>query len=86
MDDFKTLSKTLLELETLGQKTLLIGVSYALLDLIDHCKFNLKHTIVMETGGMKGRRKELIKAELHTILNKGFGVKNIHSEYGLLQR
>lgn len=72
-------------LEKSGQKTILLGVSYALLDLIEKRKFHLKHTIVMETGGMKGRRKEMIKEELHEILKSGFGVKKIHSEYGMTE-
>lgn len=72
-------------LEKSGQKTLLLGVSYALLDLIEKRRFHLKHTIVMETGGMKGRRKEMIKEELHEILKNGFGIKKIHSEYGMTE-
>jgi phenylacetate-coenzyme A ligase PaaK-like adenylate-forming protein len=72
-------------LESTGRKTLLIGVSYALLDLIEQQTFQLKHTIVMETGGMKGRRKELIKAALHQKLKAGFGVAEIHSEYGMTE-
>jgi hypothetical protein len=72
-------------LEKSNQKTLLIGVSYALLDLIAKRKFQLKNTIVMETGGMKGRRKEMIKEELHEILKNGFGVAKIHSEYGMTE-
>ena len=70
------------ELEASGQKTLLIGVSYALLDLVEFHQFDLNHTIIMETGSMKGRRKELIKAELRHF-KKGFGVDKIHSEYGM---
>lgn len=72
-------------LEKKEQKTMLIGVSYALLDLIERRSFQLKNTIVMETGGMKGRRKEMIKEELHKILRKGFGVSAIHSEYGMTE-
>lgn len=72
-------------LELQRQKVILIGVSYALLDLLELKKFNLKNTLVMETGGMKGRRKEMIKEELHTILKDGFGVENIHSEYGMTE-
>lgn len=72
-------------LERKGQKSLLIGVSYALLDLIEKKKMKLKHTLVMETGGMKGKRKEMIKEELHEILKRGFGVKKIHSEYGMTE-
>ena len=76
----------LLEQEKLGKKTLLIGVSYALLDLIEDFDLPaLQHTIIMETGGMKGKRKELIKQELHKILSEGFGVSEIHSEYGMTE-
>ena len=79
------MKNTLLKLEAKGKKTLLIGVSYALLDLIEAHSFELKHTIVMETGGMKGQRKELVKSELHVLLKKGFGVDTIHSEYGMTE-
>ena len=72
-------------LEKNGQKTILIGVSYALLDLIEKKKFQLNNTLVMETGGMKGKRKEMIKEELHEILKDGFGVEKIHSEYGMTE-
>lgn len=85
LNDFKSLKETLLELESKKQQTILIGVSYALLDLIDYHKFDLKYTIIMETGGMKGQRKELIKSELHRLLREGFGVNNIHSEYGMTE-
>ena len=85
LNNLDALKQTLFELETSGQKTLLIGVSYALLDLVEFHQFELKHTIIMETGGMKGRRKELIKSELHRILKKGFGVDKIHSEYGMTE-
>ncbi len=64
---------------------MLIGVSFALLDLADRQKLNLKNTIVMETGGMKGRRKEMVREELHGILTSAFGVENIHSEYGMTE-
>src|SRR5690606_1727732 len=79
------LKHTLESLESQGRKTLLIGVSFALLDLVECFQFNLKNTIVMETGGMKGRRKELVRSELHEQLQKGFGVKHIHSEYGMTE-
>ena len=79
------LAKILRQLDAQNQKTLLIGVSYALLDLVEKHNFNLRHTIVMETGGMKGRRKEMIRKELHEKLKKGFGVENIHSEYGMTE-
>lgn len=79
------LAEILKDLDKKGQKTLLIGVSFALLDLVEKHQFNLKNTIVMETGGMKGRRKELIREELHQILSDGFGLQNIHSEYGMTE-
>ena len=85
LNNLEDLAQTIHQLEARGQKTLLIGVSFALLDLIEKFQFNLKHTIVMETGGMKGRRKEIIRQELHNILQAGFGVTKIHSEYGMTE-
>lgn len=85
LHNLSELKDTLLELESKEEKVLLIGVSYALLDLIELYQFSLNNTIVMETGGMKGKRKELIKQELHSILKKGFGVNSIHSEYGMTE-
>ena len=85
LNNLEELSNTIIELERKSQKTLLIGVSFALLDLIEKQQFNLRYTTVMETGGMKGRRKEIIRTELHQILKKGFGVANIHSEYGMTE-
>ena len=85
LEEIDELKETILNLEKEKRKTILIGVSYALLDLIEYHKFNLNHTIIMETGGMKGKRKELIKSELHKLLKNGFGVNNIHSEYGMTE-
>jgi len=85
LDDLDTLAKTLKKLDARGTKLLLIGVSFALLDLIENNNFSLSNTIVMETGGMKGRRKEMIREELHQQLKDGFGVPNIHSEYGMTE-
>ena len=85
LNNLEELAQKLTELDKNGQKTLLIGVSFALLDLVEMQQFNLKNTIIMETGGMKGRRKELIREELHQILQKGFGVHKIHSEYGMTE-
>ncbi|MFA9187278.1 acyl transferase [Flavobacterium sp. FBOR7N2.3] len=79
------LIKKLIELENAGQNVILIGVTYALLDLIEKEKFNLQNTIIMETGGMKGKRKEMIREELHEQLCDGFGVSAIHSEYGMTE-
>lgn len=75
----------LIELDSSGQNVILIGVTYALLDLIEKDSFHLQNTIIMETGGMKGRRKEMIREELHEQLCKGFGVSAIHSEYGMTE-
>jgi phenylacetate-coenzyme A ligase PaaK-like adenylate-forming protein len=65
--------------------TLLIGVTFGLLDFIETYQINFPELIVMETGGMKGRRKEMIREELHDTLCKGFGVSHIHSEYGMTE-
>lgn len=73
------------DLEQKCQKALLIGVSFGLLDFIEKYQMKLNHTIVMETGGMKGRRKEMIREELHKKLSEGFGVEHIHSEYGMTE-
>ena len=85
LNNLGTLQDKLELLERAGQKVLLIGVSFALLDLVERHQLNLRNTVVMETGGMKGRRKEMIRAELHELLKKGFGVENIHSEYGMTE-
>jgi len=85
LNNFDALAKTLNEFDKKGEKVLLIGVSFALLDLIETYNFKLKNTIVMETGGMKGRRKELVRDELHKQLCKGFGLTEIHSEYGMTE-
>jgi hypothetical protein len=79
------LSNTIKELEQRGQKTILFGVTYALLDLAAQHPQHLKHTIIMETGGMKGKRKELLKEEIHQLLKEAFLTKNIHSEYGMTE-
>ena len=71
--------------EKTGKKAILIGVSFALLDFVDNYKMNLKNTIVMETGGMKGRKKEITREELHQILKAGFGTNEIQSEYGMTE-
>ena len=85
LNNLTELSKTLIELDKKGEKVLLIGVTFALLDLIERQQFTLQNTIIMETGGMKGRRKEIIRNELHEILCAGFGVSKIHSEYGMTE-
>lgn len=85
LDDLESLVEKVHELERAGEKTLLIGVSFALLDLAEQSLLQLENTVVMETGGMKGRRRELIRKELHELLRRGFGVKSIHSEYGMTE-
>lgn len=85
LNDLDALVKTLESLIKANQKTILLGVSFALLDLAERINFPLKNTIVMETGGMKGRRKEMVREELHSILKKAFGVSAIHSEYGMTE-
>ena len=86
LDDYINLSKKLIELDVKKErKTILIGVPYALLDMIDFNQFQLNNTIIMETGGMKGRRKEMVRTELHEKLKRGFGVSKIHSEYGMTE-
>jgi hypothetical protein len=64
---------------------ILLGVSYALWDLAEKYAPQLSDTVVMETGGMKGRREEISKSALHDILCRGFGVESIHSEYGMAE-
>lgn len=85
LNNLDELSEVLLDLESKNKKILLIGVSFALLDLIEKHQFSLKNTIVMETGGMKGKRREMIREELHSLLKAGFGVDAIHSEYGMTE-
>jgi len=85
LNELDALKNTLTSLESQNKKTLLIGVSFALLDFVETYKLQLKNTIIMETGGMKGKRKELIRTELHEVLKQGFGVDTIHSEYGMTE-
>ena len=85
LNNYDELIAKLIELDNAGQNVILIGVTYALLDLVEQQKFQLKNTIIMETGGMKGKRKEMIREELHELLCNGFGVQSIHSEYGMTE-
>lgn len=79
------LYSTLEELNKNHQKTILIGVTYALLDFVERYTIQFPNLIVMETGGMKGKRREMVRQELHHILCNGFGVESIHSEYGMTE-
>ena len=85
LNNLNDLSEKLIKLENSNKKILLIGVSFALLDLVEQHQFQLKNTVIMETGGMKGKRKELVRHELHNLLSNGFNVTNIHSEYGMTE-
>jgi hypothetical protein len=85
LDNRKSLSQNLADLEAAGQKTMLIGVSFALLELAEQFPMPLQHTMVVETGGMKGRREELTREELHEILRRAFQVESIGSEYGMTE-
>jgi phenylacetate-coenzyme A ligase PaaK-like adenylate-forming protein len=85
LHDAERLARTVQELESRGQKTLLIGVTYALLNFAERYPGNLAHTIIMETGGMKGRRQELVRGEVHDVLKRSFGLSSIHSEYGMTE-
>lgn len=85
LDAMDDLAEKIRELNRSGQKTLLMGVSYALMDLCDRGLTLNDNVIVMETGGMKGRRKEMLKPELHAYLKKGFHTGRIHSEYGMTE-
>jgi len=82
---YDELSSVLQRSEAEGKKTLLLGVTFALLDLAAQYPQALKHTVIMETGGMKGRRPELVRHELHRILKEAFQVDAIHSEYGMTE-
>ena len=85
LNDYEKLNKVLIKLRKENKKIVLFGVSYALLDFIEKYPINIRNLIVIETGGMKGRRIELTREELHFRLSKGFNVENIHSEYGMTE-
>jgi hypothetical protein len=85
LNDLNALSCKLDELMRKGQKVLLIGVTYALLDFAESFPKALLNTVIMETGGMKGRRKEMLREEVHATLKNAFHVDNVHSEYGMTE-
>jgi phenylacetate-coenzyme A ligase PaaK-like adenylate-forming protein len=85
LNDFSMLADTINTLELNQQKTLLMGVTFALLDFAEQFSLRLNHTTIMETGGMKGRRQEMIRDEVHEVLKKKFGLSAIHSEYGMTE-
>jgi len=85
LHNHEELIEKITHLDKAGQNVILIGITYALLDLIEKQSFQLQNAIIMETGGMKGKRKEMIREELHEQLCQGFGVTAIHSEYGMTE-
>jgi len=85
LDQHEALYRILLKKIEAGKKTLLLGVSFALLDFSENYQLPESGLVVMETGGMKGRKKEMVRSELHEILCQSFGVKKIHSEYGMTE-
>jgi phenylacetate-coenzyme A ligase PaaK-like adenylate-forming protein len=85
LEDRNVLAEKIRRLDSQGVTILLIGVSFALLDMAEATSFQLKNTLIMETGGMKGRRKELIREELHDKIKMGFGITTVHSEYGMTE-
>jgi phenylacetate-coenzyme A ligase PaaK-like adenylate-forming protein len=85
LHDFESLARELAAGEQAGRKTLLLGVTYALLDFAEAFPQPLQHTILMETGGMKGRKREILREEVHALLKSAFGVSEVHSEYGMTE-
>jgi len=85
LHDFQGLRDVLAQAKKTEKKTLLLGVSFGLLDFAEASSMDLSHCIIMETGGMKGRRKEIIREELHQLLQTAFNVPTIHSEYGMTE-
>ncbi len=85
INEWGKLASVLTQLEQTGTKTLLLGVTFALLDFAAQHPLQLKHTVVMETGGMKGRREEMTRAEVHAELSRLFGLADVHSEYGMTE-
>jgi hypothetical protein len=85
LNELDKLKNQLIEARNRGLKTILIGVTFALLDMAEFFPLEIPNAIIIETGGMKGRREELTRMELHERLCKGFGVEKIHSEYGMTE-
>ncbi|OEK01746.1 acyl transferase [Roseivirga sp. 4D4] len=85
LNDIKALRDTLTSLQGSGEKVLLIGVTFGLLDFCETYEVNFPELIVMETGGMKGRREEMVREDVHEVLKTSFGVSTIHSEYGMTE-
>ncbi len=85
LHDHHRLMESLRNFRAAGQKTLLLGVSFALTDLAEEYKEDLSDIVIMETGGMKGRKKEMVREEVHSLITERFGVPSVHSEYGMTE-
>jgi hypothetical protein len=85
LNNFRELFEKLQLLEKRGQPTILMGVTFGLLDFAEQYQLPLKNTIIMETGGMKGRREEMTREQVHQQLKESFSVDTIHSEYGMTE-
>jgi len=85
LNDHAALLRSVERARGAGMKVLLIGVTFALLDLAEEQPGDLSDLIILETGGMKGRRREMIREEVHEILMRAFGVSSVHSEYGMTE-
>lgn len=85
LNEHEKLAERLKILKNKKQKIFLLGVSFGLVDFVEKYKIKIPDAIVMETGGMKGRRKEMVRDDLHSLLKESFGVEKIHSEYGMTE-
>jgi hypothetical protein len=85
LDNLTELAATLKKIDSMGQPVIFLGISFALLQFAQKFPLHLEHTIIMETGGMKGRQEEVTREELHGILKEAFHVNEIHSEYGMTE-
>lgn len=85
LHDLKALSKMLSQKQAEGKRVLLLGVTFALLNLAEQFPQKLENVVIMETGGMKGKRKEMLRSQVHGLLSQAFQQKEIHSEYGMTE-
>ena len=85
LNEFEKLYQILSDLKSKKQKTILIGVTFGILDFIEEYQLDFPELIVIETGGMKGRRNEMLREEVHALLKKGLGISYVHSEYGMTE-
>lgn len=85
LDDKEALAKALKQLNASGERVLLIGVTFALLDFAEEYPMDLSGIMIMETGGMKGRREEMTREQVHIYLKEQFNIEDVHSEYGMTE-